>query len=220
MADDAVDPTYADIADIQRHLQSNFNFDDQTQPDKEAVESFILEAEAQVERETGHAWQLKTVTDEYYDIPEFIATDRLRFVKIKLRHRKIRTFDNAEGDKIEVWNGNEYVDYLTEKNEGRGPNGYWWVDYDKGFLYLRLWQYTDRESALRMSYRWGESSVPFEVRKATSLLAASLLISNDDKVQLVSDTGNEKLTTHKEKADYWRKEAYAIMENLREIEVL
>lgn len=220
MADDNVDPEYALAEDVERMLSQEFVFDDQSSPDKEAIDKWLNEAQADVERETGHAWTEQTVTDEYYDIPEQRHSVWEPFARIKLRNRDIKTFDTDEGDAIEVWNGNEYVNYLTEKTEGRGPNGYWWMDYSRGFLYLRMWHYNPRQQGLRMTYRWGADSVPHDIRQATAQLAAALLVLNDDKVQLVTDTGNEKNATVETKAKFWKKDAMRKLRNHQEFEVM
>lgn len=210
---DTDNPTYAAVDDVQRVMQSEFHFDDNSTPTKEEVESILLEAEAMVEKETGHAWQEKSVSNEYYDLPEHVPRYPYRELKIKLNHRKIKTFDTAEGDKIEVWDGNQYVDYVTEKTEGRGSTGEYWVNYEDGELYLQLYTRVDRKRAVRLSYRFGETTVPRDIRQATALLAASLLLQSDDRIQVVSDTNNPLSVTHDQRANNWQKRAMRILRN-------
>ena len=213
---DSVDPTYARVEDVQRVMQSEFHFDDNSTPSKEDVESILLEAETIVEQETGHAWQEKTVTNEYHDIPEFYPNFPYRELKIKLDHRKIKPFDGGEGDKIEVWNGNEYVDYVDTKIEGRGSTGDYWVNYEDGEVYIQLYSRVDRKRAFRITYRFGETTVPRDIRQATALLAASLLLQSDDRIQLVSDTNNPLSVSHDQRANNWRKRATRILRNRAE----
>ena len=56
---------------------------------------------------------------------------------------------------MEVWDGTQYEDWLTTKTEGRNED--YWLDYEKGVLYLRTTRYTPI-SGVRISYRFNSGN--------------------------------------------------------------
>lgn len=184
--------TYCTVEDVRRTLQSSVKFADDDAPSNEDVRKVITSCESEINRRTRHAWKAVTVTDEYHDYPRPISTNHFRDgIPLKLDHRAVKTFDHASGDKLEIWDGSNYIDWVDPANgrvESRARD--FWVDYTNGVIYLRQFAYYSQVKAVRCTYRYGDSTVPESVRDATAFLAAADLIMNDDSVQLLNETGN------------------------------
>lgn len=202
---------YCTVADVQRILGNPDAFSGSTNPTSTQVESFISSAEEKVEKATLHAWRTTTVTDEYYDIPIVSNSKRYQVgVPIYLKNKSIKTIDGGEGDKIEVWNGSAYEDWVSTKTEGRNED--YWLDYNRGVLYLKthyLRGFGDRR--LRLTYRYGEASVPEDITEATALKVAIMLVTNDDRTGYLDDTGQGNGMNHDTRVMKWKSEYKSII---------
>jgi len=208
--------TYCTADDVRRVLQVDFDFSSQKLPTDTDVEASIEEAEDEIDQETQHAWRAVTVTNEFYDIPiqayrEGVGTP------IHLKHRNVRTLASGSGDKLEVWDGSSYEDWLTTKTEGRAND--YWLDEELGILYIRrYWKYYWKK-AIRMTYRYGESTVPKDIRKATAMLAAIDFIMSDDLSASLNETGDSMRVGHESRIEIMRERVEKIIRNRREIPV-
>lgn len=208
---------YCTPSDVARVLGLGYSFTSSTTPTEREVESFIEEAEDEIDHRTHHSWKEATVTDEFYDLP---GAPGVRYklvwngIRIDLRHREIKTIDTSEGDKIEIWTGNSYEDWVTAKTSGR--NNDWWLDYEQGVLWLRRTWTQFLQKGLRMTYRYGDSKVPNDIRKACALLCAMDLVSNDDRSVALPETGDPTRLTHDERLSRWRKKVDHILMNRTE----
>ena len=162
-------------------------------PSKEEVERIILRKTDAIDRATGHAWRERKVVNEMRDIdgPYYWNSG----VPVPLRHREIVTpLDSAKGDKIEVWEGENYNDWVSNPDYTEGRDGDYWVHVEAGILYIyRRPLYINRLN-LRVSYRYGSDAqygVPRDVEEATAKMTAAELIRSDLYGQLVpgSDGG-------------------------------
>ena len=200
---------------IDNTTQSRLVFNDSTDPSLAEVERFIMEAMGRIDRETNHAWRSTTVTYEYHDIPynsyNFL---RSQFV-IHLKHRKINTLVSGT-DKIEIWNGTEWEDLVLDANgytEGRGND--YWLDYEQGVLYLVTRKAWSLEKGIRVSYRYGDSSVPADIEQACTKLVVIDIAENDNYVvQLPEGVDNYGVMS---KVNSWKKDVERILYNHREI---
>jgi len=152
--------------------------DGNTIPTATEVTEMIEDAENEIERYCYTAWREITVTDELHSSP-VIYSHRPRYgIYIQLNNRFIRTCNSALGDKIEVWQGTDYVDLLVDGTQGNGPDdGDFYIDYRKGIL----WLYTNfpdfyRENTVKVTYRYGQTTVPNAIRRAATLLACAYCI--------------------------------------------
>jgi len=183
-----------------------------TTPTKVQVEEWITEAEDDINRGTMNSWKSKTITKEYHTIKP--AVIRYEGTQIYIKNRNITTFASGSGDKIEVWNGSTWEDYLTSRTEGR-TNDYWVNEVD-GILWLRTYPRTLRRTHdVRLTYRFTETSVATDIRKACIRLAAITVIQSDDKSILIPE-GSQNIPLF-EKTGIWQKEADKIIQNNREI---
>lgn len=185
---------YCDPSDVSRYFRTledeeGFNFD--TNPTKEEVKEFCLEASARVDRETGHAWRERQVVEEYHDLQGVYYY--WAGTPIKLLKRGIREpLDSAKGDKMEFWDGNEWTDWVAKNTIDYGRDGDFWVNPTQGFLYVyrRSWWW-ERYKSLRVTYRYGENQIPKDIQQATALYTAAALIETDVYGDLLPTGGND-----------------------------
>lgn len=202
-------PTYCDASDVRVILQAVQDFSSETTPTDADIDNLIEGQEAEIDNTTHHSWKEVTVTDEYYDIPEITEYNRSTGIPIYLKHREVKAFDTAKGDKIEVWNGSSYDDWVTVRTQGRASD--WWVDQSQGILYLRAFFLFMRKQALRVTYRYGGSAVPADIKQATALLVAAQVLSSDDRSMVVAETGDATRTSHKDRIQQWTDKANSIL---------
>lgn len=168
-----------DVARYFRTLESGEGFTFDTNPTKEEVEEFILEASARVDKYTGHAWRERQVTDEYHDLsgPYYYWAG----TPIKLQKREIRSpLDPAKGDKLEIWDGNEWEEWASKDSINYGRDQDYWFNESQGMLYIyRRSFWWERYKGIRITYRYGLDQVPKDVQMATALYAAASLIETD-----------------------------------------
>ena len=183
-------------------------FTDSTTPTLDKVIFLINAAEDFVDTTTHHAWRTKTVTEETYDIdnkPYMYGTGRA----IYLMHRKVKTFSTSLGDKIEIWNGSSWEDWGVTHTEGRGSD--WWIDYQFGVLYLRLPFAPYIEKSIRLTYRYGEDTVPWDIQLAATKFVARELLYSEDRTFLLPE-GSSQITWG-EKLREWERDINRIMNN-------
>ena len=192
-------------------VQIKSMFSNRTQPSKSDVEIFINEAEDYIDNRTKHGWREKTVTQEYHPIRTPVHT--LIGVPVVLNHRKIKTLSTSSGDKIEIWNGSTWEDWLTTRSEGR--NSDFWMNYTDGILYVRAYYLIHTELACRVTYRYGEVTVPKDIQQACTLLASADVIESDNYTAKhpAGDLDNVPVET---KAERWRRRAELLIDSYKE----
>lgn len=169
------------------------------------MEDNINRNEDKIDSDTGHAWRTKTVTNEFHNIDSPYVT--FRGIRISLNHRSIKTLDGNEGDKIEIWNGNDYDDYVATKTEGRAND--FWIESGIGNVYLITFP-TTRPLGLRATYRYGEDTVAGDIKKACILLSAADFISGSNELTDSLPDGFNIIPSEV-KAERWNKTAEGII---------
>lgn len=212
---------YCDPSDVARYFRTledsdGFSFD--TNPSEEEVEEFILEASERVDSYTGHAWREKQVTNEYHDLngPYYYWAG----TPIKLQKREIRTpLDPEKGDKLEIWDGQDWDDWVSKGTIDEGRDQDYWVNDSQGMLYVyRRSFWWSRYKGIRVTYRYGLNEIPKDVQQATALFTAATLIETDIYGDLLPtgadsvnpDTTAERLEERAEKMLEKRKEIRAL----------
>jgi hypothetical protein len=196
-----------------------------TKPCSEEVLSLINQAEAYIETKTKMAWRVKTQTEETHDFPlrVFTSRDWLDGIPIKLNFRNIRgtaasdssyKLDTSEGDKLEVYGGGTWQDWTSLYTGGRSHQ--WWLDKMRGIIYLRSFYKIYSRLAVRVTYRYGFSSVPYDIKRATALLVAAQLSESEDRVAAFPAGEDINIVPVSEKASRWRKEAETIIQRYTE----
>jgi hypothetical protein len=214
---------YCSVNDVERILgvgrgyftptSSPLTYDD--------IELMINMFEDDIDRETQFAWRIKTANNGRYE-DHSLGRVGLRgswFVwlgyPVSLKYRSVRQLDKSLGDRLEIFNGNAWEDWLTTKTEGIGQD--YWVDYSMGTIYFRgLWVYLGlKEYVCRIIYRYGDTSVPRDVSIACAYYTAAHLVRTNDRLMLLPEGGSQTVNASK-KADDWEAKAKNILEQYRE----
>lgn len=181
--EDALYCSTDDVAQILQYNRPN-GFTTSTTPSSVDVREYIYNAMEEIDQTTGHAWRERKLTDyEYHNIDNYHL--RATGIPIHLNHRNIKQFDSSKGDVIEIWNGAEWEDFLSTGEEGRNKD--YWVDYELGTLYLRTWLWLERPVGIRVKYRYGETYVPSDIKKACAELTAVQILYGEDRSVLLPE---------------------------------
>jgi len=170
--------TYCTPANVASQLRrkvdgstARFTFTTATDPTSTEIEDWINEAESYIDETTHHAFRFVTATNEYH--PYKGQYDGIwKDARIPLNHRSVQTFSHDSGDKLEIFNFTTYVDMLASSDYAEGEDDDYYVDYTNGhisFVRTRPWVHPQ---SVRVTYRYGESSVPYDIREACTKLVA------------------------------------------------
>lgn len=216
---------YASTDDVRALVQSTVDFSASTAPTGDDINLFLSMSADEIDQRTQHAWRERTVTEEFYSFPLRSHSGLARGyggtwngIPVRIRHRKIKPFDVDEGDKLEIWNGSEYENWLVTRTEGRAND--FWLDPEQGVLYVRIWLPFFKENVIRLTYRYGEEMVPFDIRKASGLQAAILVLESDDRSSLLNETGDTKTTAYVDRINNWQKMVDRIIHHRTEMQVV
>lgn len=213
-ASDSGTASYCNASDVAEFLQS-ITFSTTTSPTTNEVVGLITQHQDYIDNKTGHAWRTTTATNEYHHLKKMSYQHR-DGVPIFLKNRKITTFSSGT-DKLEIWDGSQWLDWVANKTEGR--NGDFWVDYEQGIIFIKtVPAYLPRYFQVRVTYRYGDSTVPGDIKRACILRTAADLVNSDDRSSLFPEgTQNVPLP---EKVEKWMAEADKIIIDRKEIKVL
>lgn len=209
--------TYCSVADVEDFLQIAGRTSS-TNPSTADIEKLIQRAEKEIDRKTKSSWKANEVINEYYDFSDALISryrdnpGRFRFYddrgKIPLRHRNIRRIL-----KLDVWDGSQYIDYVTTYQEGRGKD--WYCDYTEGVIYF--WsRYPWRiRNAIKIDYLWGADEVPEDIRELCIKIVSRQLVASDDySVLFPEGTNNIDL---RGKSEIWKEDIENILKSRTEI---
>ena len=181
---------YCASTDVQAELQGSTAFTTSTIPTLQQVINFINMAEDEIDRRTRNSWRSVTTTNEFYNIERNAKYHWGGGLRIPLNHTNIKSFDTSEGDKLEIWQGNSYVDWIATKTEGRAND--FWMDYKEGTLFIRLRFPAAYVKPIRLTYRHGESSVPNDIKNACVMLASMKILRNEDFSFTLNESGDTR----------------------------
>ena len=120
--------TYCSVEDVADYLRIPITAT--TVPNTTQIEKIIRRKEDELDRRIGHAWRSKKITRELHDLPLLYTFGW--GTPLFLAHRNLYDLDQAEGDKIEVWEGaaSNWTDILG--------NSQWYdANYERGTIHLR-----------------------------------------------------------------------------------
>ena len=208
---------YCSADDVARQLQvREFGGEGATSPSLEDVENSILEAQDEIDQQTHHAWREKTISNEKHDL------NQLRYEPdagwpIYLKHRAIKTLSSSDGDKIEMWDGSAWVDWVASSDYTEGRGNDYWMDYEQGVLYIRSATiFAVKNKAVRITYRHGTSTVPKDIRKACLLMACIDVLESNNRTLLVPEESNPMLS-YASKISRWNEKIERTLSNHAEI---
>lgn len=170
-------------------------------PTYEEVEVLINIAEDFIQDECKNAWGTRSVgiTNALFDIwADYLETS------MQLDHPNISLFDTGKGDKLEIWDGTTWKDYITTYTEGRGDD--FFVDYNIG----KIWFYRNRPASgrnrCRATYRYnGGATVPSAIREACALLVG-IRLANTENVSLMWPEGESEEITKDSMIERWERQ--------------
>ena len=169
-------------------------------PTLEEVEDMINEAEEWINDNCQTAWGdlYLQITDELQDLHSDYMEQ-----SVHLDHANVMDFSTGEGDKLEVWNGIEWVDWIVNKTEGR--NSDFFVDYKIGKIYfLSSVNRADRKN-IRVTYRVNSgSTVPLPISYAASYLAGINILNSEYATVAFPEGEGEELSSEQMINRWWR----------------
>ena len=196
---------------------------DTSTPNIQEVAELIKKAQDIIDYRTGHAWRLRfsgtksgeeqTARREYHDISKHFEYRTGR--PVYLNHRFVKTFDSNEGDKLEVWNGDEDEDWLLTKTEGREED--FWVDYEAGIVFINSRWGITRNHGIRVLYRYGENAVNKTVQDVCTKLVVIDLLLGESRSAFVPEGGAGSIS-HTEKINLLRQDIEDGLQSLKEFQ--
>lgn len=169
-------------------------------PTLEEIEDMINEAEQWINEQCQTAWGalFLQVTDELQD-------SHLDYKEhsVHLNHANVETFNTGQGDKLEIWGGSTWEDWILTKTEGRGDD--FFVDYNMGKVYL-LASVNRRDRAnVRITYRVNRSpTIPLPVSYAASYLAGINILNSEYATVAFPEGQGEELSSEQMISRWWR----------------
>lgn len=210
---------YTNPSLVQNFLQRSTSFSDSTIPDLHTVMEWIFEAEDDIDNTTKHSWRETGVVDEMHTIDHLTQTGGLwsRGRAVTLKHRMIKTLDTTKGDKIEVWDGSTWIDFVANRVEGRAND--YWMDYTNGILVINsLFDYSYARG-VRATYRYGESNVPKDLQRVATWMVAEAYYLNED-MNASLPGGEASNLKYSEKMEIIKKKIESKLEQYKEISVV
>ena len=207
--------TYCSVGDVSDFLRVPLTAT--TTPSSTQVEKIINRKEEELDRRIGHAWRSKTITREVHDLPLLYTYGW--GTPIFLQHRNIYTFDLAEGDKIEIWQGASAV---WENILG---NSQWYdIEYEYGRLFLRGFIFSIlRKNRVRVTYRYGgenyagDTTVPLDITDAVIKMTSIELLNTSFRMDELPTGG---MTNVSESIRKWEEDIEKCIDNRREVFVI
>ena len=173
--------TYSSSALVSAFIQSE-PFGMTTNPTSGQVDNIINRMEDRIDQKLVHGWREKTSKLMFVNPSFFDFRNGTRF---DLPNYNVKTLLNGT-DTLEVWDGSEYVDFLADKTEGRDED--YWLDGEKGVLFVRNGIQRSTKKPIRIKYRYGEDTVPGEIEDLCTLMAAKqVLMMYQRAIRFVDD---------------------------------
>ena len=195
--------TYTTPEKVASRLQLSKGFGMDAVPTAADVAHGINDIEYHIETVTKHAWRELTESNEYHSFSNIYIVDTGR--SIFLMHRKVKAFDASEGDKMEIWDGGSWVEWIGVKSESR--NGDYWVNYEEGVIFLRMpYIISGKEIEARITYRYGDSTVPGDIENACCGLVAAELLTGEDR-SVILPAGEASNMGYADKIRGWKRTA-------------
>lgn len=165
-----VESYYCDPQDVGDLI--NLQVTDVTKPSTTQIMKLIKGHTKDIENRTKHAFRTQTITNELHDLEG--AWQFGRGIEISLMHRQIATFDYSKGDRIQYWDGANWLDVLSASSVL--PDGVV-VHYELGVLDFRTYSFSwTTTKRFRITYRYGET-LPDDIRLACAKWCAMDIIT-------------------------------------------
>lgn len=171
--------TPQDVASLLRLIdsktQQRLTFSDSTDPTLAEVERIIEISAKELERMSGTAWR----PVQAYELHD-AETSYLGYTEslpVPLLHAPLCQMSSDAGDRLEIWNNDQWTDLLREGEEGRNKD--YWIDYSSGIIYLVNSRPSAPDKSVRITYHYGFEDVPDDIRSSCAKLTACWYIESD-----------------------------------------
>jgi len=184
----AYSTTYCTVEEPARYIYGDrFTYSNSSKITDSTVAELINNNEGVINAYTGDSWKSNSATNEMYDI-DYDQLTYDGFIPVAVDSLPLRTADATW--KIELWDtDNEvYIDYVTDKTEGRAEDYY--IDYDRGIINIKPDFYN--ENGLQLTYKYGTTTVPEGIKKLCILRTVLDLINMDNYVSEIK-MGDQEL---------------------------
>jgi hypothetical protein len=157
------------------------------EPSVSDVEGFIEKWTSRFDRKTGQSFRANQILDETHDhdrLYYWLSGHPINVVKRNI----ITPLDSSKGDKLEVWTGNKWEDWVSSNTREEGRDEDYWVDEAIGVIFIYERAILRPHPKFRVSYRYGGEDtdgdgiadyVPADVRDAVAAGAASDILRTD-----------------------------------------
>lgn len=175
-----------------------------TNPTITTVTEMIEDAQDFIDEECDTSWRSKTVTRERHSIYKQIRHSRWYYT-IQLNNKYCKALDEGQSDELRVFNGSTMEEWLGVKTEGVAPGDQdYYFDATVGRLFINTSYPDRRENNVDVTYRYGKTSVPNSIRRATILIASAYIIQSGilDYYFNVAEGGDQGMK-HQQKAEKW-----------------
>lgn len=179
-----------DFLGVRNNDGTPFVISNSTTPSYDVVAGIICQAEQAIEQATRTSWTIKRASNEIrntgsvgtlsgsfggaymglYQTSTFggVSNNFFRGIFCQLVHRNIKDIDGEKGDKLEVRTfGNQWRD-ITD-------SGMYWIDADKGAVYIRT-PFMQKDTSVRATYRYGREEVPEDIKRAAILFTSKHIL--------------------------------------------
>lgn len=189
-----------------------------TVPTLAQVQNHILQAQEKIDNQTGRAWRLRKVTNEYLSA---VSSQRYSWgtgMAFPLSKRFVAALASGSGDKVEVWDGSNWIDWMTAYQEGRNKD--FWMDYEDGVLYIKRIVLPYEEKVVRITYRYGETTVPADIQECCAKLVAVKVMTNEDRTFLLNDGGDARQMSYDTRVSKYNSVINGILATYAELPVV
>ena len=198
--------TYTTAAKVQGALQFSEAFSVTTSPTLAQVNSLINRKEDRIDQMLKHGWRVKT-SNELLLSPSFL--DYQNGLRFDLPNYSVKELDSLEGDVLEVFDGREYIDYLGTKTNGR-TNDYW-LDLQKGVLYIRGGVNPRVRQSIKIKYRYGDSAVTGDIEDLATYMVCIDILNMWQKNITLTDDGGSKTSSQDQRITYFKEQVKEIL---------
>lgn len=198
--------TYTTADKVQGALQFSEAFSVTTSPTLVQVNSLINRKEDRIDQMLKHGWRVKT-SNELLLSPSFL--DYQNGLRFDLPNYSVKELDSVQGDVLEVFDGREYIDYLGTKTNGR-INDYW-LDLQKGVLYIRGGVNPRVRQSIKIKYRYGESAVTGDIEDLATYMVCIDILNMWQKNITLTDDGGSKTSSQDQRITYFKEQIKEIL---------
>ena len=203
--------TYCTVEDVADFLRIPITAT--TTPNKTQVEKIINRQEEVLDRRIGHTFgREKTVTREIHDLPLLYTFGW--GTPLWLQHRNIKDLSSSSGDKIEIWQGaSSTYDDIHDNQEIYELDGTYGRLYLRGFLFSIM-----RKNRVRVTYRYGDTTVPIDVEDACVKLTAIDILNTSLRMDQIPMGGSSIRVDVA--INHWKDDIESCVINRREVFVI